>query len=200
MTNEEMERAIDFLLKSQASFEARQQQYEAERAQRQAERARLQAEQARRDARLDAQFELTNQQIAETEKKLGVFADIQADMMRVMTCTFEEQARVNEEQRKFKQSVRAAEKLQSEFNLSVMEAQKLQGEFNQSVRESGASQKELNEALAAALARLAESQAHADRRLDALIDIVRGGAQRRMKLKSPPPRRPRLPTPQTVYG
>jgi hypothetical protein len=153
MTNEEMERAIDFLLKSQANFEARQQQYEAERARHQAERERRQEEQARRDARVDAQFELTNRQSAEMKKKLGVFADIQADMIRVMTRTFEAQAHINGEQGKFKQSVR---------------------EFGRFVRESSASQKEFNEALSATLARLAESQAHTDRRLDALIDIVRG--------------------------
>jgi uncharacterized protein YlxP (DUF503 family) len=142
MTNEEMERAIDFLLKSQANIET--------------------------------QHEQTNRQIAETNKQIAVFADIQADMMRVMTRTFEEQARINESQRDFKQSVRETYKLQSEFNLSVREAHKLQSEFNLSVRESNASQRELNEALGAALARLAESQAHTDRRLDALIDIVRG--------------------------
>ena len=118
MTNEEMERAIDFLLKSQANFEARQQQYEAERAQRE-------AEQAQRDARIDARFELTSQQIAEMNKQLGMFADTQADFIRVVTHTFEEQARINK-------------------------------------------------SVAGALKRLAESQAHTDRRLDALIDIVRG--------------------------
>jgi hypothetical protein len=33
MTNEEMERGIEFLLKSQANFEARQAEYEARQAQ-----------------------------------------------------------------------------------------------------------------------------------------------------------------------
>ncbi len=157
MTNEEMERAIEFLLKSQANFEARLAQRETERAQREAERERREAQreaaQAQRDARLDARFEQTDRQIA-------AFADLQADMMRVITRTFGEQAHINEEHRKFKQSVRAAEKLQKEFN--------------ESVREANASQRVFNEAVSAALTRLAESQAHTDRRLDALIDIVRG--------------------------
>lgn len=112
MTNEEMERAIDFLLKSQANFEARLARQEIERAQ--------------RDARIDERHELTNQQIAETEKKIGMFADLQAEFMQLVTRTFDEQARINK---------------------SVAEA----------------------------LTRLAESQTHTDRRLDALIDIVRGG-------------------------
>lgn len=141
MTNEEMERAIDFLLKSQANYEARLkrqlEQQEAERARREAERAQREAEQAQyeaqrkaeqvqRDARFDKRFELTNQQIAETEKKLSMVADTLNDFIRVVTHTFDEQARINK-----------------------------------SVAES--------------LKRLAESQAHTDRRLDALIDIVRGG-------------------------
>jgi hypothetical protein len=153
MTNEEMERAIDFLLKNQADFDARL--------------TRREAQQTARDARLDARFEQTDQQIA-------VFADLQADMIRVMTRTFEEQARINEEHGKFKQAITAAEKLQSEFNLSVREAERLQREFNQSVREANASQRVFNEAVGAALTRLAESQAHTDRRLNTLIDIVRG--------------------------
>ncbi|HEU4595146.1 MAG TPA: hypothetical protein VFS10_08235 [Pyrinomonadaceae bacterium] len=164
MTNEEMERAIEFLLKSQANFEARLEQREAEWARREAEREAAQAE---RDARLDARFEQTDRQIA-------AFADLQADLMRVVTRTFGEQAHINEEHRKFKQSVRAAEKLQEEFNQSVRAAEKLQKEFNESVREASASQRVFNEAVSAALTRLAESQAHTDRRLDALIDIVRG--------------------------
>lgn len=39
-------------------------------------------------------------------------------------------------------------------------------------------QERRDERLQSALTRLAESQAHADRRLDALIDIVRGGRNR----------------------
>ena len=91
MTNEEMERAIDFLLKSQANFEARQQQYEVERAQ--------------RDARIDERFELTARQSAETEKKLMMFADLQSDLTRVMTQTIQAQAQINASQKAFNRSV-----------------------------------------------------------------------------------------------
>jgi len=130
MTGEEMERAIDFLLKSQAGFEARMGQFEARMEQ-------FQGQVVQNEARFSARFEQINQQIAanseqlaETNKQLGGFADTQADIMHVMTRTLEAQARINESQK--------------EFNLTISEA----------------------------LARLAESQAHTDRRLDALIDIV----------------------------
>jgi hypothetical protein len=217
MTNEEMERAIGFLLKSQANFEARLEQREAER--------------ARRDARIDDQFELTNQQIAETEKKLAMFADTQAEFIRVVTHTFDAQALINEsqkelrqtvveagelqarfsqsaweaiesqkefnqsavkgheeqrefnqsvikaheEQREFNQSVIKGHEEQREFNQSVIKAHEEQREFNQSVIKGHEEQREFNQSVSAALTRLADSQAHTDRRLDALIDIVRGG-------------------------
>jgi hypothetical protein len=51
MTNEEMERAIEFLLKNQAAFDARQ--------------AAFDARQAALDARFEAEHEQTNQQIRE---------------------------------------------------------------------------------------------------------------------------------------
>ncbi len=107
MTNEEMERAIEFLLKNQANFDARLEQ-------------------------TNQQLTETNRQLGETNRQLGEFADTQADFMRVMTRTLEAQVQINESQR--------------EFNASV----------------------------STALTRLAEAQAHTDRRLDALIDIVRG--------------------------
>lgn len=106
MTNEEMERAIEFLLKSQAD--------------------------------LNAQIGRTNEQLAQTNRQLGGFADTQAEIMRVMTRTLESQAQIND-------SLRA------------------------SIRDLSAAQRRTEEAVA----RLAESQAQSDQRLDALIDIVR---------------------------
>jgi hypothetical protein len=131
MTNEEMERAIDFLLKSQASFETRLERSEASFNARFGQ-INQQLEQINR------QVAATNEQLAETNKHLAQFADTQADMIRVMTSTFEAQAQIN----------------------------KLQQEFRRTVAEDKETQKEINR-------RVAESQARADRRLDALIDIVR---------------------------
>jgi prefoldin subunit 5 len=108
MTNEEMERAIDFLLKSQANLEAR---------------------------------------IAQTNEQLGSFAHTQADIMRVMTRTFESQAQINESTQAAIGSIRAAI-----------------GEF--------ASRQSRTED---SLTRLAESQIETNRRLDALIEIVQDG-------------------------
>lgn len=108
MTSEEMGRAIEFLLKSQAALEAR--------------------------------VEQTNEQLAETNRQLGEFADTQAGIMQVMTRTFEAQAQINES-------------------------------FRTAILNLAAAQTRTEEAVA----RLAEAQAHTDKRLDALIDIVQGG-------------------------
>jgi hypothetical protein len=71
MTNEEMERAIDFILKSQARSESRVEQAEE------------------RQARTDEQL----RQLAE---RLDSFAETQANIMRVMTQTLEAQSKINE--------------------------------------------------------------------------------------------------------
>jgi hypothetical protein len=74
MTGEEMERAVEFLLQSQASSEAR-------------------------IARLEAAQVETSRQIAETNRHLDSFADTQAALMRVATETFAAQNRINEDVR-----------------------------------------------------------------------------------------------------
>jgi len=58
MTGDELERAIEFLLKNQAAFEARQAAFEARQ-------AAFEARQATLDARFEAAREHTNQQISE---------------------------------------------------------------------------------------------------------------------------------------
>ena len=75
MTNEDLERAMNFMLKSQADFEARL---------------------AQNEASFKAQMEQHNRRMADLDMRLGVFADIQSDMIRVMTRTFEAQARIND--------------------------------------------------------------------------------------------------------
>lgn len=60
MTGEEMERAIEFLLQSQASFEARMSAFEA---------------QQRR----------TDEQIAETGKQLRAYAETQSEFIQIVT-------------------------------------------------------------------------------------------------------------------
>ena len=78
MTNEELERAIDFLLKSQARAEARQEQAEE------------------RQSRTDEQIASTNEQLRQLAERLDSYADTQANILRVLMQNFEEQARINE--------------------------------------------------------------------------------------------------------
>ncbi|HEX8500988.1 MAG TPA: hypothetical protein VF659_10400 [Pyrinomonadaceae bacterium] len=74
MTGEEMERAIDFLLKSQANLEARIEQV---------------------NANLGTRIEETNRQLAETNRQLGEYASTQTTLIQVVTRTFEAQETIN---------------------------------------------------------------------------------------------------------
>jgi prefoldin subunit 5 len=115
MSNEEVERAIDFLLKSQANSEARIEQTNE------------------RVERLAEQVSQLAGQVSQLSDQLGALADTQNQFIQVVTRTFEAQAQINE-------SLRAGQARTDE-----------------------------------SLARLAEAQVNTNRRLDALIDIVRGG-------------------------
>jgi hypothetical protein len=74
MTGEEMERAIDFLLKSQANLEARIEQV---------------------NANLGARIDETNRQLAATNRQFGEYASMQSTLVEVVTRTFEAQDVVN---------------------------------------------------------------------------------------------------------
>ena len=72
MTGEEMERAIEFLINNQARFDARL-------------------------AETNQQIAETNRQLAQTNQQLDAFAESQAQLIQVVTHTFEAQNRINEE-------------------------------------------------------------------------------------------------------
>ncbi|MDT5272233.1 MAG: hypothetical protein QOH49_4419 [Acidobacteriota bacterium] len=74
MTGEEMERAIDFLFKSQANLEASIEEV---------------------DRRLGARINETNAQLAETNRQFGEYANMQTTLIQVVTRTFEAQATIN---------------------------------------------------------------------------------------------------------
>jgi hypothetical protein len=74
MTGEEMERAIDFLLKSQANLEARIEQV---------------------NANLGARIDETNRQLAETSRQLGEYVSMQTTLVEVVTRTFAAQDAIN---------------------------------------------------------------------------------------------------------
>jgi hypothetical protein len=71
MTNDELERAIDFLLKSQANLDARIE-------------------------RTNEQLAQTSEQVVMLGRHVGDFADTQAGIMKMMTRTFEAQAEIND--------------------------------------------------------------------------------------------------------
>lgn len=82
MTNEEMERALEFLVKSQAAFDARQAAFEG------------------RQAAFDARLEQIGRQIAETGRQLQIYAETQSEFIQIVTASMtrlsESQARADQ--------------------------------------------------------------------------------------------------------
>jgi ABC-type transporter Mla subunit MlaD len=74
MTGEEMERAIEFLLKSQANLEARIEQV---------------------NSNLGARIDQTNRQVGVLAQQVGEYAGMQSTLVQVITRTFEEQDKIN---------------------------------------------------------------------------------------------------------
>lgn len=161
MTNEEFERAIDFLLKSQARFDALMQQ-SAER-------------QAKTDEQLGQLTERVDALAGRVDALAGhvdAFADTQANIMRVMEQNLVTEGRVHE-------SLRATDAAQARFSASMAESLRASEE---SLRASDESWRTAVTELATrqtrteeALARLAEQTAGTDRRLEALVKIVEEG-------------------------
>ena len=96
MTSEELERAIDFLLKSQANLEARIEEVNANLSASIAEVDRMLGE---RIAQTNEQLARTDEQLAQTDKQLSDFADTQMEFIQVMTRTWEEQGEFNNSMR-----------------------------------------------------------------------------------------------------
>ncbi len=88
MTGEEMERAIDFLLKSQANLEARIEQVNTNLG------ARID-ETNRQLEQLSRHVERVSQQVGELSRRVDEFAGMQATFIQVVTRTFEAQDAIN---------------------------------------------------------------------------------------------------------
>ena len=98
MTGEELGRAIEFLLKSQATLEARIEQVNANLG------ARIEEVDRRLGARIeevDARIEEVNRKLGarveETNRQLGEYANMQTTFIQVVTSTFEAQAVINKQ-------------------------------------------------------------------------------------------------------
>ena len=102
MTGEEMERAIDFLLKNQANFDAR-----AEKTDQQIEQTRQQIEQTRQQIeQTNQQIEQTNQQIEQTNQIVKSLGETQTEFMQTMLHHVEAQGQINADTRQGMSEIR----------------------------------------------------------------------------------------------
>lgn len=106
MTSDELERAIDFLLKSGARCDVRLAQLSEEVTRVSGVVDRLSEKVDRLSEKVDRQSD----DFAQLSARLDSFADTQANIMRVMMQTFEKQADINESLRKSIDSMRESER------------------------------------------------------------------------------------------
>ena len=166
MTNEEVERAIDFVLRSQANSEARIEQTNEQL------------------NRLTERVDRVMEGLGELRVQMEALADTQVEFMQVATRTFDAQAHINESLRA--SHTRAAEsqaRINESLRASHTQAEESQARINESLRTSiselAARTEESDAKLATrqskteeALARLADAQAQTGRSLDSLIKVV----------------------------
>ena len=150
MTNEEVERAIDFLLRSQGNSEARIEQTNQQL------------------NRLTERVVRVAEGLDVLRTQLGAFADTQVELMRVLTKSIEEGEQFRESQKRINE---AQMRINEALVNSHTRAEEAQARVNESLAVGQANTAE-------ALARLADAQAQSERSLDRLTRIVeeeRGG-------------------------
>lgn len=144
MTNEDVERAIDFLLKSQANSEARIEQ-------------------------TNGQLNRMAEGLAELRVQMEAYADTQRELMRVFTNSLEEGERFRESQKRINESqMRLIELLAAKQTRSEESHAEISESLRTSIGELTAKQTKTEEALA----RLAVAQESSERRLEALTKII----------------------------
>ena len=91
MTDDEMQRSIEFLLKSQANLEI-----QVEKTNQQLEQTNQQLDQTNQQlGRTDLQVERTSRQAEETERRLSMLAETQSEFIQAMLRHVESQAQIN---------------------------------------------------------------------------------------------------------
>jgi len=106
MTNEEMERSIEFLLNSQASLETKIEQTN---------------EQVKQTSR---QIEQTNRQMEQTNKRLDMYAETQNEFMQIVLRHIEAQGEINASLRKTSNDLTVAQQRTEERMDSLALAQR----------------------------------------------------------------------------
>lgn len=144
MTNEETQRAMEFIIEHQAQFAASMQRLEEER---------------RRDAPRLAQLE----ESFKTLVQLAENTDSRIDTVESNSKTLEEERR--------RDTLRLVQ-LEESFQLLVRLAENIDVRIDTLESNSNSHERSMS-TLQAHMTALAEAQAHADKRLSALIDIVR---------------------------
>ncbi|HEY0376273.1 MAG TPA: hypothetical protein VGC87_04885 [Pyrinomonadaceae bacterium] len=115
MTNDEVQSAIEFLLKSQANFEV-----QLEKTNRQLEQTDRQLELTDQQLeRTTRQLERTTRQGEETDRRLSMLADTQSEFIQTMLRHVEAQAEINADSRRSMKELAEAQR-QTQLDLSEL--------------------------------------------------------------------------------
>ena len=166
MTSDELERAIDFLLKSGAHCDARLAQLSEEVTRVSGVVDRLSEKVDRISEKVDRQSD----DLAQLSSRQDSYADTQANIMQVMIRTFEKQAEINTELR---ESIRESNKaLREEIRESNRALREEISAGNNELREL---MRKENDELRDYIREVAAAGAATDRRLNALIEAMDRG-------------------------
>lgn len=161
MTNEELERAIDFLLKSQANLEANAAHTDEQ----------IRQLTVRMDALADTQTNLVQVVTRHIEEQGRAHASMRATdaaLARLSESLFASQARLGESLFASHESLRDSQE-------SLRASQESQGRMNESLNAALVELAGRQSRTEESMARLAEAQASSERRMEALINIVEEG-------------------------
>ena len=166
MTSDELERAIDFLLKSQASAEARSERTE--------EQLRQLTERVNSFADTQAHIMQVMTQTFDAQARFN------ESLRAALTGLAANQTQTEASVRETNESLRETNESLRETNESLRASEEARRESENSMRAAIGGLADRQSRTEEAMARLAEAQASSERRLEALINIVeegRGGGQ-----------------------
>ena len=152
MTGEEMERAIEFLLKNQAGFDAKLD-------------------------RLADQVSETSKQVAEMNGRLRMHAETQTELIQISLRNAEEQRQINAE---FRAAIRALAAAQTRTDESLRQLSSAQARTDESLRQLSSAQARTDAQLSQtneSLRNLAEAQTRTDERLNRTSDNLNSLAE-----------------------
>ncbi|HKR01075.1 MAG TPA: hypothetical protein VJT09_10400 [Pyrinomonadaceae bacterium] len=149
MNNDEIQSAIEFLLKNQASFEVQLEKTNRQMEQTNQQIARTDEQLARTDeqlARTDAQLARTNEQLAQTDLRVSFLAETQTEFIQAMLGHVEAQREINADVRQMmRELAQARQSTQQETSGLAQAQQSTQQQISELAQVQQSTQRDISE-------------------------------------------------------